>query len=97
MATFQLPDPAGRAGGACTSTVLKVLNENRGARMSWIDLLHKMRDVLRRKGFDQIPQLTSSRMLDVSHDFEIETMRSGRSRMYATGAMTLGVLTWALG
>ena len=39
--------------------------------MSWIDLLHKMRAVLRTKGYDQIPQLSSSRMLDVNHKFEI--------------------------
>ena len=25
VSSFQLPDPAGRAGGACTSTLLKIL------------------------------------------------------------------------
>jgi hypothetical protein len=76
VGSFQLPDPAGKAGGACTSTILRVLHDNNGQRMSWIDLLHKMRDVLRKKGYDQIPQLSSSRMLDVNHEFEIVPQES---------------------
>jgi hypothetical protein len=71
VGTFELPNPAGKAGGACTSTLLKVLNEHNGPPLSWIDLLHKMRAVLRQKGFDQVPQLSSSRMLDVNDRFEI--------------------------
>lgn len=53
VGSFDLPHTAGKAGGACTSTLLKVLNENPGP-MSWLDLLHKMRDVLRQKGYDQV-------------------------------------------
>lgn len=53
VGSFNLPDTAGKAGGACTSTLLKVINENPGP-MSWLDLLHKMRDVLRSKGYDQV-------------------------------------------
>lgn len=49
VGTFELPNPAGKAGGACTSTLLKVLNEHSGPPLSWIDLLHKMRGVLRQK------------------------------------------------
>ena len=85
VGTFSLPDPAGKAGGACTSTLLKVLNENQGQQMSWIDLLHRMRSVLKQKGFDQIPQLSSSRMMDVNHSFEIVPQQSiqaqGRRRV----------------
>lgn len=71
VGTFQLPDPAGKAGGACTSTLLKVLGDNRGAPLSWIELLRRMRDVLRQKGFSQVPQLSSSELLDVNHQFNI--------------------------
>lgn len=71
VGTFELPDPAGKAGGACTSTLIKVLNDNGGRSISWIDILRRMRDVLRQKGFDQVPQLSSSYMLDVSHSFNI--------------------------
>mmetsp|Transcript_110051 Transcript_110051/g.318140 ORF Transcript_110051/g.318140 Transcript_110051/m.318140 type:complete len:316 (+) Transcript_110051:190-1137(+) len=68
---FELPDPAGKAGGACTSTLLKVLNDNRGQPMSWIELLRRMREVLRQKGFSQVPQLSSSEMLNVDNQFHI--------------------------
>ena len=53
VGTFDLPHTAGKAGGACTSTLLKVINENPGP-MSWLQLLQRMRDVLRQKGFDQV-------------------------------------------
>lgn len=49
VGSFQLPDPHGKAGGACTSTLLKVLHETHNQPGSWIDLLHKMRAVLRQK------------------------------------------------
>jgi len=70
VGTFDLPHTAGKAGGACTSTLLKVINEYPGP-MSWLQLLHRMRDVLKAKGFDQIPQLSASRLLDANSRFEI--------------------------
>jgi len=86
VGSFSLPDPAGKAGGACTSALLKVINENRGNPMSWIDLLQRMRSVLKHKGFDQIPQLSSSRMLDVNNQFEIVPQSSrGRRRAVLIG------------
>jgi hypothetical protein len=82
VGSFSLPDPAGKAGGACTSTLLKVLNENKGRSMSWIDVLQQMRSVLKKKGFDQVPQLSSSRMMDVKNSFEIVPQQSrGRRRV----------------
>jgi len=71
VGSFQLPDPAGKAGGACTSTLISVLMSNQGQPMSWIDLLHKMRAVLLQKGYDQVPQLSSSEMLNVNDRFFI--------------------------
>ncbi|VEU40212.1 unnamed protein product [Pseudo-nitzschia multistriata] len=86
VGTFSLPDPKGKAGGACTSTLLKVLDENQGRQMSWIDLLHRMRSVLKSKGFDQVPQLSSSRMMDVNNQFEIVPQESrGRRRAVLIG------------
>jgi len=70
VGTFDLPQTAGKAGGACTSTLLKVINENPGP-MSWLQLLQRMRVVLRDKGFDQIPQLSASRLLDANSRFEM--------------------------
>ena len=75
VGSFNLPHTAGKAGGACTSTLLKVLNENRGP-MSWLELLRKMRTVLSQKGYDQIPQLSASRMLDANDRFEIVPQQS---------------------
>jgi len=78
VGSFNLPNTAGKAGGACTSTLLKVFNETNNPlqTMSWLDLLHRMRGVLEQKGFDQIPQLSSSRMLDANSPFEIVPQRS---------------------
>lgn len=70
---FQLPNPAGKAGGACTSAILQVLYRDgqKQEGMSWVDLLRQMRSVLNGMGFDQIPQLTSSRMIDVNKPMHI--------------------------
>mmetsp|Transcript_47918 Transcript_47918/g.48796 ORF Transcript_47918/g.48796 Transcript_47918/m.48796 type:complete len:135 (+) Transcript_47918:67-471(+) len=87
---FSLPDPAGKAGGACTSALLKVVNENQGRQMSWIDLLHRMRNVLKDKGFDQIPQLSSSRMIDVNNQFEI-VPRQSINEQGARRALLIGI------
>ena len=81
---FQLPNPAGRSGGACTAALLNVLYHNHkygsdteDDRMSWVDVLRQMRTVLQDKGFTQIPQLTSSRMIDVQHDPFVITPEDG--------------------
>jgi metacaspase-1 len=74
VANFQLPDPAGRAGGACTSAMLKVLYADHKApteSLSFQDVLLKMRSILSSSGYQQIPQLTSSRPLDVKSTFRI--------------------------
>ena len=62
-----LPNPAGRAGGACTSALLDILWDSArgGNYLSFQEVLLGLRDSLANKGFDQIPQLTSSRPLDV--------------------------------
>ena len=70
---FSLPDPAGRAGGACTSALLKVLYymSRSNATLSFVDVLMNMRGILSEESFSQIPQLTSSRPLNVSDAFYI--------------------------
>ena len=69
-----LPHPAGRAGGACTSALLDLLyhhhhhaNNNNASKttLTYQELLVTLRSKLAAQGFDQIPQLTSSRPLDV--------------------------------
>lgn len=70
---LELPNPSGKASGVCTSALLKVLysDEQVAAPMSFAELLCKMKSELHEIGDDQIPQLTSSRMIDVKTRFEI--------------------------
>jgi len=70
---FDLPDAAGRAGGACTSALLQVLYRGGhvAGAMSWVQCLRSMRTELNRMGFDQVPQLTSSRLIDVNETMHI--------------------------
>ena len=73
VASFSLPDPAGKAGGALTSSLLKVLYADHHAPaedLSFQDVLTKVRGVLQGR-YTQIPQLSSSRPMDVSSPFEI--------------------------
>jgi hypothetical protein len=74
VSAFQLPDPAGRAGGACTSALLQVLYKDHHQtteHLTWVELLRRMRTVLNNMGYDQIPQLTSSRLIDVKKEMFI--------------------------
>ena len=71
---FQLPDPAGRAGGACTSTLLNILYKDEQTpetTLSFIEVLDQMRDALKDKDFTQIPQLTSTKELNLNNKFEL--------------------------
>jgi hypothetical protein len=72
--SFSLPDPAGRAGGALTSALLNVTyrdHHNTGMDLSFQDTLLAVREGLRAQGFDQIPQLSSSRPMDITKPFDI--------------------------
>mmetsp|Transcript_19079 Transcript_19079/g.21829 ORF Transcript_19079/g.21829 Transcript_19079/m.21829 type:complete len:305 (+) Transcript_19079:231-1145(+) len=74
VSQFQLPDPQGKAGGACTSAILQVLyrdDQDYSNELTWVALLRKMREVLNGMGYDQVPQLTSSRLIDVNEPMYI--------------------------
>lgn len=73
---FELPDPAGKAGGACTSALLKVFYKNRYESFNsqghtWVGVLREMRENLLEMNYDQVPQLTSSRLIDVTKPLHI--------------------------
>lgn len=54
--------------------------------MSWVQCLRSMRTALRGMGFDQIPQLTSSRLIDVDKPMYIVPPQStGRRRAILVG------------
>jgi len=74
VANFCLPDPAGRAGGACTSTLLNILYKDDQVpedTLSFTQVLEQMRSDLGSGGYSQIPQLTSLNKIDVETDFEL--------------------------
>jgi metacaspase-1 len=71
---FVLPNPAGRAGGACTSALLNVLykdESNRATDLSFVQVLRQMRTDLQNGRFTQNPQLSSSRKIDLNLPFHI--------------------------
>jgi hypothetical protein len=62
VASFRIPDPAGRAGGACTSTLLNVVYKDHTdtrSDMSYKDVIDSMRGLLEEKKYAQIPQVRS--------------------------------------
>lgn len=71
VSSFQLPDPAGRSGGACTSALLKVLYHEGGENMSFVQVLSRMREILGQGSYTQIPQLSASRKMDVNEKFVV--------------------------
>ena len=91
---FRLPDPAGRAGGACTSTILNVLykdEETPADQYSFIEVLQQMRESLEKNGYTQIPQLTSSNPIDVREKFDlVPTGYNGTRRALLIGINYIG-------
>lgn len=74
VASFRLPDPAGRAGGALTSALLSVTyadHSDTGADLTFKETLFAVREKLKAKGFAQIPQLSSSRPTNLDEKFAL--------------------------
>jgi len=65
-AVFALPVDVNGACGACTNALMSVVMEN--PNISWVDVLEQMREKLLQRGFDQIPQLSTSDQLDVVNE-----------------------------
>jgi len=69
--SFGLPDPAGKAGGACTSALLKLLYHEEQVPdddLTYVEVLNGMRDNLD-NDYTQVPQLSSSRPFDLETPF----------------------------
>jgi Caspase domain len=74
------------AGGACTSALLQVLYKHEPGSISYVQCLRMMRSELNRMGYDQIPQLTSSRFIEVEKPMYIVPPNSrGRRRAILIG------------
>jgi len=72
---FKLPNAEGQVGGACTAAFLQILYAARESTCEldfcWVRVLGAMRQNLKAKGFDYVPQLTSSRLIDVKKPCKI--------------------------
>jgi len=97
ISSFELPNPAGRAGGACTAALLQVLyNDHEGqsqdvcSNQSWVEVLRAMRRNLSAKGYEQIPQLSSSRLIDVNDQMRIVNHPEGTKRAVLIGINYVG-------
>jgi hypothetical protein len=93
ITAFQLPDPAGRQGGACTAALLQVLykgNKSSSSGKTWADVMNEMRQNLSSKGYDQIPQLSSSRAIDMNDPFTVAENPSGTKRAVLIGINYVG-------
>lgn len=74
VASFKLPDPAGRAGGALTACMLNVLysdHHDTGKDLTFKEVLFQVRNQLKEKHFEQIPQLSSSRPTNLGEIFTL--------------------------
>lgn len=77
---FNLPDPAGKSGGACTSALLQTLwrdDDDDDVRYSWAETLELMREKIEEIGLTQVPQLSTSRPIDVNEEIVISNPTSG--------------------
>jgi len=93
-AQFKIPNAAGPEGSACTAAFLEVNYANKTkptTDASWFDILNGMRKNLQRDGFAQIPQLSSSRMIDIKKPMSfVPTNSKGAKRAVLIGINYVG-------
>ena len=63
------------SGGALTFAMASILTEvyRSGTRISVLELIEKMRGVIKEKGLFQVPQLSSSCVMDLDTPFTLDT------------------------
>ncbi|KAJ3104728.1 Ca(2+)-dependent cysteine protease [Phlyctochytrium planicorne] len=54
----------GQAEGALTFALLETLKKNAGHKVSFLDILRSVRDIMKRRKFSQVPQLSASHEID---------------------------------
>ena len=89
---FELPNPNGKEGGACTSALLQVFYDNahRIGKLTWVQVLKHMRGELKSMGFNQEPFLSSSRPIDAGKPLYIVPPGSGKRRALLIGINYVG-------
>lgn len=89
VASFGLPPvkPSEKAGGACTNALLSTLAKN--PQLSFGDLLLQMQQLLKSRGYSQVPQLSASRQVDLKSDaFKVRNPSNPNGR---TKALLIGI------
>ncbi|CAM9438356.1 unnamed protein product [Scytosiphon promiscuus] len=82
VAKFGLPDATG-AGGACTNAILANVKDS--TPDSWMSLLKGMRSTLKEKKFKQVPQLATSKKLDIHSPFSLAGGDGGKHKALLIG------------
>lgn len=93
---FKLPADVGKgaSGGACTFSIVESLHES--SSHTWITLLDSMRKKLKSRGYKQIPQLSSSKDINLKEKFSLlnQGVDATTSSLSATGkkkALLIGI------
>jgi hypothetical protein len=86
-AAFKLPIGDG-AGGACTHALVKCMLDG---PTSWVGLLKRMQHLLKEEKFEQIPQISTSRKLDLHTSFEVLQSGSGNHKALLIGINYVGM------
>lgn len=79
VAKFGLPDSHG-AGGACTNALLKSLQP--GDSPTWVTLLQRAQQILKTEKFTQVPQLSTSRSLNLNDKFDIRPGKGNNKSLF---------------
>jgi len=87
VSKFGLPD-SHRAGGACTNALLKTLHSNPSP--TWSQLLRGAREFLRAEKFTQVPQLSTSRRVDLNARFELAPHGGANNKSLFIGINYIG-------
>jgi hypothetical protein len=87
---FELPNPNGKQGGACTSAFLQQQYDGAAHGSTWVETLSEMRDVLKSMGYQQTPTLSSSRPVLPHHPMRIVPPGSGKRRAILIGINYVG-------
>ncbi|KAL3904128.1 MAG: hypothetical protein SGPRY_011406, partial [Prymnesium sp.] len=90
--SFQLPAECGPggAGGACTNAMLSTVLKDEAVAPTWLELIEGMRGILAEKSFTQVPQLSSSRPLELKEKFSVTGAGGGKKRALLIGINYVG-------
>ena len=74
-ANFRTPaEHPGQAGGACTNALQDTILNNEGGKLTYTQVLDRMRDALSARNFTQRPQLSCSKPVDVDKIFDFRNL-----------------------